>query len=214
MFTGIIEEIGSCIRLQKAGRTGELEVSGEKVLDGLKQGDSLAVQGVCLTVSRISGHRFTMDVSEETLSRSNLGQLNNGSALNLERAVQVRERLGGHIVQGHVDGLAKIDSLTSEGEFYTLRCRVDGSLTRYIVEKGSVSLDGISLTVAKKDEQNGLTVAIIPSTYQATTLQFRRAGDLMNIECDILAKYVESLLSPREGREGLTADALRKHGYI
>jgi len=213
MFTGIIEEIGDCVRVQKGSAGGLLEISASKVTDDLNLGDSLSVQGACLTVSEMHGDRVALDVSPETFSRTNLGSLEPGAKVNLERAVAVGGRLGGHIVQGHVDALATIQALTSQGDFYTLRCQVEGDFERYIVEKGSVALDGISLTVAEKLPAGVFTVAVIPSTIKLTTLQYRNAGDRMNFECDILAKYVESLHGLDSAKKDLSVDFLRQHGF-
>lgn len=214
MFTGIVEEVGECIRLQASGGNAALDVRTAKVIADLNLGDSLSVQGVCLTVRKIAGDRVSLDVSRETLSRTTLGALTPGHEVNLERSLAVNGRLGGHIVQGHVDGIAVVEALQSDRDFAMLRCRVPESLSRYIAQKGSVALDGISLTVAEKLEHGVFTVAVIPTTIQNTTLRFRKAGDKMNVECDVLAKYIESLLQGQLGRQGLSEGFLQEHGFL
>ncbi|HNT34821.1 MAG TPA: riboflavin synthase [bacterium] len=214
MFTGIVEEVGECLRLQASGGTAALEVLVGGIIADLKLGDSLSVQGVCLTVCRIAGNRVSLDVSGETLSRTTLGSLTPGQKVNLERSLAVNGRLGGHIVQGHVDGIAVVQSLQMERDYATLRCRIPASFERYIAEKGSVALDGISLTVAEKSPAGVFAVAVIPTTIQNTTLRFRKAGDRLNLECDVLAKYIESLLQGKQTRQGLSEGFLLEHGFL
>jgi len=192
MFTGIIEEVG---HVRQAG--AKLQVVAKLVLEDLVEGGSIAVNGVCLTAVAIGSDSFTADLAPETLRRSNLGGLVNGSPVNLERPVTLQQRLSGHLVQGHVDAIARVDSLTQlpNGNWW-LRVEMPPELMRYVVEKGSVALDGISLTVAEVNG-NALSVAIIPHTYEHTGLRAASSGTAINVECDVLAKHVERLLSVR-----------------
>lgn len=214
LFTGIIEEIGECLQVRRGSAQGELVISAQKVLDDLKLGDSLAVQGVCLTITRITGNRISLDVSQETLTRTNLGTLSPGGKVNLERALQIGGRLGGHIVQGHVDGPTTIERLEVKNGFATLQCRAWVQHERYIVEKGSVSLDGISLTVANKLPRGAFRVAVIPTTLETTTLKYRKPGDKVNLECDVFAKYIQSLLGIDSENEKMSEDFLRQNGFL
>ena len=193
MFTGIIEEMGLVL---EAGN--RLTVRCETVLGDLVTGGSIAVSGVCLTAVEIGADRFSSDLAPETLERSNLGDLREGSLVNLERPVTLAQRLSGHIVQGHVDGTGELLSLEMlGGDNWWLRVRFPDELLRYVVYKGSIALDGISLTVAKV-EGAIVSVAIIPHTYEQTAIHTRRKGERINIECDVLAKHVERLLAYRE----------------
>ncbi len=212
MFTGIIEEIGFIEGIETR-RTGALvRVRCKTVLEGTEAGASISVNGVCLTAESLSGTSFTATASPETIQRSNLSRLKTGSPVNLERALSPGGRLGGHIVQGHVDGtgeLISLDPLGDDNWWLTLRAPRD--LERYLVSKGSVALDGISLTIASI-ESNVLSATVVPHTYQNTTLKSRKPGDRLNVEIDILAKYVEKFLSMRETPE-LTIEKLREMGY-
>ncbi|MEN6607864.1 MAG: riboflavin synthase [Bryobacteraceae bacterium] len=212
MFTGIIEEIGFIEGIETR-RTGALvRVRCKTVLEGTEAGASISVNGVCLTAESFRDSVFTATASPETIQRSNLSSLKTGSPVNLERALPAGGRLGGHIVQGHVDGtgeLISVDPLGDDNWWLTLRA--PGDLERYLVSKGSVALDGISLTIASI-ESNVLSATVVPHTYQNTTLKSRKPGDRLNIEIDILAKYVEKFLSARE-TSGLTIEKLREMGY-
>lgn len=189
MFTGIVEELG---KVQTAG--ARLTVECSKVLEDLQEGGSIAVNGVCLTALRLTGKSFSADLAPETLRRTNLGDLHEGSTVNLERPLTLSARLSGHIMQGHVDGTGELLALEPLGdENWWLRIRVPPELDRYLVFKGSIAIDGISLTIAAL-EGDQLSVAIIPHTYQMTTLAGYQPGARVNIECDILAKHVEKLL--------------------
>lgn len=210
MFTGIVEEIGTVRRLTQTPRQCALELAAAKVLEGTKIGDSIAVNGVCLTVTAIHADGFTADVMPETLRRSSLGSLKPGSPVNLERAMAADGRFGGHLVAGHIDGTGTIASMTPEGNAVLVTIQVVPSLLRYIVEKGSIAIDGISLTVATVTRSN-FTVSLIPHTGEETTLLRHRPGDLVNLETDIIGKYVEKLLQPEPG--GVTAELLRKNGF-
>ena len=190
MFTGIVEEVGTAAGVG----AHRLTVRAEMVLDGLKLGDSMSVNGACLTVVALEDSTFSVDVSPETLRRTSLGDLAEGQSLNLERPLAVTDRLGGHIVQGHVDGTGRVTSWTPEGDSMILRIRCPKRLMPYIVEKGFVAVDGISLTVVKKGASS-FTLSLIPYTLQNTNLQGKVAGDRVNLEADIVAKYVESMLA-------------------
>jgi riboflavin synthase len=200
MFTGIIEESG---KVETAG--ARLSIACAKVMSDLTLGASIAVNGVCLTAVEIRADGFSADLAPETLERTNLSDLKPGDQVNLERPVTLQTRLSGHIVQGHVDGTGVLESLRELGDGnWELRVRVPPDLDRFLVYKGSIAIDGISLTVASA--QDGLVkVAIIPHTYEATNIATRKAGDRVNIECDILAKHVDRLLKRQTNQETSTA---------
>ena len=190
MFTGIVEEVGAVTSLADFSLT----VAAEKVMEGMRLGDSMAVNGTCLTVVDFGPGRFRVDLAPETLRRTSLGQLNVGSAVNLERPLAASDRLGGHIVQGHVDAAGRVLSIRPEGDCFIFRVRAPKRLMPYIVEKGFVAVDGISLTVVKKGAAS-FTLSVIPYTLANTNLKEKSAGQRVNLEVDILAKYVESLLA-------------------
>ncbi len=190
MFTGIVEEVG--IAAEVGG--DHLTVQAEMVLDGLKLGDSMSVNGACLTVVSLEGSAFSVDLSPETIRRTSLGDLAKGQKVNLERPLAVTDRLGGHIVQGHVDGTGRITSWKPEGDSMILRVRSPKRLMPYIVEKGFIAVDGISLTVVQKGASS-FTLSLIPYTLQNTNLQGKAPGERVNLEADIVAKYVESMLA-------------------
>ena len=199
MFTGIIEELGSVRSVEERGENARLVISARVVTEGTNHGDSISVNGVCLTALDIEPDSFAADVSRETLLRSTLGSLKPGAPVNLERAVTPATRLGGHIVQGHVDARGQFVSVESHGESWTVRIAYPREIGRYLVFKGSVSVEGISLTIA------GLTddyfeIAIIPKTWEVTNLSHLKPGDPVNIEVDILGKYIEKLLATDERR--------------
>jgi riboflavin synthase len=196
MFTGIVQEIGTVRELASAASGARLEVASSLVLERLAVDDSVNVHGVCLTVTQRDARSFSADVVPETLARTTLGRLHLGSSVNLEPAVAAGSSLGGHIVQGHVDGTASVESVERLGEGARLRLRVPSGLGRYLVEKGFVALDGVSLTVAAL-QGDLFDVALIPHTAQRTTLGMLREGDLVNVEVDIIGKYVERLLEAR-----------------
>ena len=191
MFTGLIEEQG---RVLTPPRNGKLNLAASKVTEGLALGDSIAVNGVCLTVSAFSGQRFTADVMPETLHRSNLGELRTGSLVNLERALPATGRFGGHFVSGHIDGVGSLLSVRPEGNALIFSIRAAPELLRGIVEKGSVAIDGISLTVVEVTETL-FSVSVIPHTAAVTTLAGKRPGDRLNLETDMIGKYVLRALS-------------------
>lgn len=212
MFTGIIEEVGYVKSLHRGDKSFTLEVEAEKVLERTLVGDSIATNGVCLTVTSLTGHGFTADVMPETVSRTALGELVSGSPVNLERALSLQTRLGGHIVSGHIDGTGRIADRRQDDTALWLTIECDSKLLRYIIEKGSVTLQGVSLTVARVDARS-FAVSLIPHTQAATTLHQAKVGDLVNIENDIIAKYVEKLLGkgPDNGTDLL--DKMAKYGF-
>ena len=197
MFTGIVEEIGLVEGLEASASEGSarLSVTATKVMDGLKLGDSIAVNGACLTVVTLSDLGFSVDLVLETLRRTNLGSVKPSCGVDLERPLAVSDRLGGHIVQGHVDAVGKVASIRPEGDATIMGFRPPRRLMRYIVEKGFVTVDGISLTVAAR-RISTFTVSVIPYSLDNTVLKERQIGDPVNLEVDILAKYVENLLRP------------------
>lgn len=216
MFTGLIEEVGTVESLERLPAGARLRVRCRTVLEDVREGSSIAVNGVCLTARNLRAESFAADLAPETLTRSNLGDLRPGALVNLERPLSPSGRLGGHIVQGHVDGTGEFLSLEPlGGDNWWLRVRVPPELDRYLVFKGSVAIDGISLTVAAI-EAGVLSVTIVPHTYENTNLRVRRLGDRVNLECDILAKYLEKLLVVREAlpeARRLTLEKLREMGY-
>ena len=215
MFTGIIEEIGTIKGIKRGNRSVVLEVKAKKVLEDLKVGDSIATNGVCLTVISFDSGRFCADVMPETMQRSNLGELRAGSPVNLERALSLNGRLGGHIVSGHVDGMGKIVGREKDENAIRVTIATSGELLRYIVEKGSITIDGISLTVVSVSD-SVFTVSVIPHTRDETTLVKKQVGDNVNLENAVIAKYVEKLMrpaSPAEPKGGLTLDFLLANGF-
>jgi riboflavin synthase len=194
MFTGIVEELGEVTAMTDRGDSVRLTVRGPLVLEGTRRGDSVAVNGVCLTVVDADGQTFTADVMRETLDRSALGALAAGSPVNLERPMRLDGRLGGHLVQGHVDGTGRIEQRTASEHWEVVRISLPQDLERYVVHKGSITVDGVSLTVASV-APGELTVSLIPTTLAMTTLGHKGVGDPVNLEVDVVAKYVERLLS-------------------
>ncbi len=214
MFTGIIEELGTVDRFETLPAGARIRVRCREVLSDLRQGASISVNGVCLTAVCFDASGFSADVSPETLDRSNLGELRTGALVNLERALSPSGRLGGHLVQGHIDGTGEFLGLEPLGNGnWWLTVRVPAELERYVVEKGSIAIDGVSLTVASI-EGNVVATAMIPLTYEQTAFRTRRRGDRVNLECDILAKYVEKLIGGLATRgSDLSIEKLRAMGY-
>lgn len=210
MFTGIIEEIGIIRAITKGAKSAVLMIQAEVIFSDLKVGDSVSTNGVCLTVTSIQGNTYTADVMNETLMRSSLGNLKSGSHVNLERALAANGRFGGHIVSGHVDGTGKILHIKKEDNaiWYTILCKPE--VMHYIVEKGSIAIDGISLTVAKV-ERDHFSVSIIPHTAKETTLSERKVGDVVNLENDVIGKYIEKFT---ESPKGIDEGFLQQYGYI
>jgi riboflavin synthase len=196
MFTGLIGELGSITAIEKGESSAVFTINAPKLIGEIVVGDSVAVNGVCLTATAISGTTFTADVMIQTLSLTSLGQLSVASTVNLELAAQLNSRLGGHMVQGHVDGVAKVVGLTPGDKWAQFDITVPSHLSKYIVNQGSICLDGVSLTVGSIDDSNNVvTVWLIPETLENTNLSTKSAGDLVNVEVDVLAKYVERLLA-------------------
>lgn len=217
MFTGIVEEIGTIKNIKRGNRSIVLEIYASKVLEGMQVGDSVATNGVCLTVTSFSGVSFVVDVMPETMRCTSLGELRAGSRVNLERALPVNGRLGGHIVSGHVDGTGKIVAKEKDENAIWVTIATTPAVSRYIVAKGSIAIDGISLTVVSVSEDT-FKVSIIPHTQSETTLVGKNVGDTVNLENDVLAKYVEKLLLPRENtkteeKKGLSLDFLIANGF-
>ena len=216
MFTGIIEETGTVRHVSLSGNSGRIQIGAELVLSGTRPGDSIAVNGVCLTVTTMDTKSFTADVMAETLRRSNLGQLKAGDLVNLERAMPADGRFGGHIVSGHIDGTGTVAALEQEGNATWVYVRTSPDILALIVEKGSIAIDGISLTVAKVGDRD-FAVSVIPHTSSHTTLLKKRSGDVVNLENDIVGKYVERLLGRKEQEEPrrsrITEEFLRENGF-
>ena len=201
MFTGLVEERGSVVRIDELTDSVRMTVSGPLVTSDARHGDSIAVNGVCLTVVGQEADSFTADVMRETLTRSSLGTLTAGDSVNLERAARLDARIGGHLVQGHVDGTAEVLSISPSDNWTLVRFSLPTELARYVVEKGSITVDGVSLTVVDAGD-DFFSVSLIPETLSATTLGSRVVGDLVNLEVDAIAKYVERLMqwSTRDSR--------------
>lgn len=215
MFTGIIEEIGTVKTVQRSGNNSFIRIQAQKVLEDVNIGDSIAVNGVCLTVTFFDSTVFQADVMNETLNRSSLGELTTGSPVNLERAMSANGRFGGHIVSGHIDGTGVISDIRNDGIAVWYTVSADSSLLRYVVEKGSIAIDGISLTVAKVTENN-FSVSVIPHTAEVTILSTKKKGSIVNLETDIIGKYVEKLFhqdNSTEKKSGITLDFLAKNGF-
>jgi len=209
MFTGIIEEIGRVEKVAAAGGGARVGISAHRTLEGAREGDSIATDGACLTIARLTGSGFEADCSAETLRRTTLGGWRAGTSVNLERAMALGDRLGGHLVQGHVEGTGRLVARRPEGESVMIRFAYPPELGRYIVHKGSIAVSGISLTVASLDDDS-FEVAVIPVTLECTTLGRMPEGTPVNLETDLIAKYVERLL---RASAPLTVEGLREMGY-
>ena len=207
MFTGIIEEIGRVTAVS----SGKLAIAATKVLQGMEQGGSISVNGACLTVNEFSSNSFSVDIMPETLKRTNLGLLRAGDGVNLEMPLTMEKFLGGHLVQGHIDDTGRIASVTQQGETTLVRVEAPLGIRRYIVEKGFMAVDGISLTVVNIDAVS-FTVSVVNYTLKNTVLGNRKTGDIVNLEVDIIAKYVERF--NKSSSSGITIDFLREHGFI
>ncbi|MBQ1971099.1 MAG: riboflavin synthase [Treponema sp.] len=217
MFTGIIEEIGTIKSINSNGISSQLCINANKILEDTKIGDSIAVNGVCLTVTSIKSNLFTADVMAETLRRSNLGSLIPQSKVNLERAMPANGRFGGHIVSGHIDGTGTIVETKPEGNAVWIKINCSDNLLKYIIHKGSITIDGISLTVAKVTDSD-FSVSIIPHTAANTTLLQKKSGDVVNLENDVVGKYIEKLLSfqkidEQKPQSKITEEFLRQNGF-
>ena len=217
MFTGIIEQIGTIKSINSNGISSQLCISTNTILEDTKIGDSIAVNGVCLTVTSIKSNLFTADVMAETLRRSNLGSLIPQSKVNLERAMPANGRFGGHIVSGHIDGTGTIVETKPEGNAVWIKINCSDNLLKYIIHKGSITIDGISLTVAKVTDSD-FSVSIIPHTAANTTLLQKKSGDVVNLENDVVGKYIEKLLSfqkidEQKPQSKITEEFLRQNGF-
>ncbi|MBN1795402.1 MAG: riboflavin synthase [Sedimentisphaerales bacterium] len=213
MFTGLIEKVCQVKSAHRTGDSLKLSVDISSLAGQSKAGDSIAVNGACLTVTAVNGVVADFDVSGETLGKSNLGEINSGSVVNIERAMKADGRFGGHFVQGHVDGTAKIEKIAQEGEFWRIRFGADKNLLGQMVNKGSVAVDGISLTIASMNDK-GFEVAVIPETFRKTTLGKAKIGDLVNIEIDLIVKVIQKQLSNiLPAKEGLTLEKLQDLGF-
>ena len=211
MFTGIIEEIGKVLKFERHENNAVLTVECKKILDGIKIGDSISVNGVCQTVVKFDNTSFSAELSKQTLDVTNFSSLKTGEFVNLERALMPSSRMGGHIVQGHVDKTAELLKIEKLDEFYNMYFETDE--TRLIVPKGSIAVDGISLTVADVND-TCFEIAVIPHTYQNTNLQYLKIGDTVNVETDILGRYVEKFLSPNDNKSNITMEFLAENGYV
>lgn len=209
MFTGIIEELAKIRKITK----DRITIECKTVLDDIKLGDSIAMNGVCLTVTEIFSDGYSADISPETFDVTTLGRLSNGDYVNLERALPANGRLGGHIVSGHIDGVGKFLSCKKDGGFYNLEFLLPENVAKYTVHKGSIAINGISLTIAEAKE-NTVKVAIIPHTFENTNLKYLKTGDFVNIETDVLARYVEKFLSTRDNKSGINLALLQENGFL
>ena len=216
MFTGIIEEVGVIKSIRMGAQSAVITIEAEKVLEDIQLGDSIAMNGVCLTVTSFEKNSYSVDVMHETLRRTNLGELKGGSRVNLERAMAADGRFGGHIVAGHVDGPGVITSMKQDDNAVWITIETDASVLKYIVEKGSITIDGISLTVAEVDSRS-FAVSVIPHTGVHTTLLEKKPGDTVNLETDMVGKYVEKLLGYKEQEQkpksNITMEFLMEHGF-
>lgn len=212
MFTGIVEELGKVAALETHAGGAKIVIAARTVTQGTSDGDSIAVNGVCLTALNIEPDSFSADVSQETLDRSTLGSLHPNSPVNLERAVTPSTRLGGHIVQGHVDGRGTFISAANCGDFWTVRIGYPADIGQYLVYKGSVSVEGISLTIASLTD-TWFEIAIIPKTWELTNLSSLKPGDEVNLEADIIAKYIERIISYRKPENPITMEMLKDAGF-
>ena len=217
VFTGIVEELGIVRALRLLPESGQLTLEGKKVLNGTQIGDSIAINGVCLTVLRQSENEFTVDVMAETLTKTNLAELKSGSRVNLERALQLQTRLGGHLVSGHVDGVGNIRRITPWGIAQVYEISTPPALLSYILPKGSIAIDGISLTVIDV-EADYFTVSLIPHTFKETTLGLKGIGASVNLETDLIGKYVARFMglnsTPTKNKKDLSLGFLAENGFI
>ena len=212
MFTGIIEEVGSIDRIQNGAYSAVLIIKAKEILTDVKIGDSIAVNGVCLTVTSLWENKFSADIMHETLDRTGLSSLKSGSHVNLERAMILNGRFGGHIVAGHIDGVGKVIRTWKDDNAIWYNIQADKSVMKYIVEKGSIAIDGISLTVAEVRENNFL-ISAIPHTVEVTVLKEKIAGELVNIETDVIGKYIEKFINNPKKENGISKEFLIENGF-
>ncbi len=213
MFTGLVEETGQVRSIARQSNFQRMDIAAQKVLEGMAIGDSVNIDGACQTVVAFDERSFSVETISETLARTTLGQFQNGRAVNLERALRLGDRLGGHIVQGHIDEVGKIAAISQAPGEWRIRIATPETLRPYIAGKGSITVDGISLTVAEVDA-GGFTIAVIPHTFDNTVLSQRRIGDGVNLEVDVIARYIERLLNAgSDPRAAMSFDKLREMGY-
>ena len=213
MFTGLVEEVGHVRHVARQGSFQRMQIAAASVLEGMAVGDSVNVDGACQTVVAFDGASFSVETVAETLSRTTLGQFQSGRPVNLERAMRLGDRLGGHLVQGHVDGVGHIAALQQADGEWRIRIAAPAELQRYIAGKGSIAVDGTSLTVAALSAE-GFTISVIPHTFDHTVLSQRRVGDAVNLEVDVIARYIERLLAAgSDSSTGLSFETLREMGY-
>jgi riboflavin synthase len=214
MFTGIIEELGKISEFEMRGDGARVKISAQTVTENTIEGDSIAVNGVCLTAINVKENSFAADVSNETLRRSALGKLKVGAKVNLERAVTPTTRLGGHLVQGHIDARGEFLGAIQNGDFWTVRVGFPGEIAKYLIYKGSISVEGISLTIANLSGDS-FEIAVIPKTWNQTNLHTLKSGDNVNLEVDMIAKYVERIMLYGQNKpDGVTIEKLQKLGFV
>lgn len=215
MFTGLIEEVGEVRSVLRGKKSAQIVIRGSKVLEGITVGDSVSTNGVCLTVVNFVKDTLTVDVMPETMRRSNLKFLQSHGKVNLERALKMCDRLGGHLVSGHIDGIGVVEAITHEENATWITIGASEKILRYVIEKGSIALDGTSLTVAEVNEDN-FKVSIIPLTRIKTILLSKKIGDFINIECDMIGKYIEKFMVPKERKEksSFNLDFLKANGFL
>lgn len=212
MFTGIVEEIGRIEKIKNGTKSSALTINGKLILEGIKLGDSIAVNGVCLTVTSFTANAFTADVMHETLNRTSFLNLKVGNGVNLERAMPANGRFGGHIVSGHIDGIGKIMKIQKDDNAVWYTIKADEHIIKYIVEKGSIAIDGISLTVATL-QKDSFSVSVIPHTASQTILSLKAVGDMVNLENDVIGKYIERFLSFDQQKSNITKEFLYVNGF-
>ncbi|MFD3155472.1 riboflavin synthase [Haloimpatiens sp. FM7330] len=216
MFTGLVEEIGVVESIRKGLKSAQINIKAKNILEGIKLGDSISTNGVCLTVTAFTSNSFCVDVMPETMRRSNLKNLKKGSKVNLERALKSGDRFGGHIVSGHIDGIGIIKSFDKEDNAIWVTVEASKNILKYIVNKGSIAIDGISLTVAYADNEI-FKVSIIPHTKEETTLISKKVGCEVNLECDVVGKYIERLMCFKDSnvtKKSIDIDLLKENGFI
>lgn len=216
MFTGIVEEVGSLEKLTLGGGFGVIEIRANKVLENTKIGDSIASNGVCLTVLEMTKSSFKANVMGETLEKSSLGSLKSGNKINLERAIKLEDRFGGHIVSGHIDGVGKITDIEKKVDGIWFTISASKEILKYIIYKGSIAIDGISLTVAYVDDEK-FKVSVIPHTLENTILYEKKVQSVINLECDVVGKYIEKLVNNKDkeikNESNVTMEFLRENGF-
>jgi len=214
MFTGIVEETGKVLRINRAYKSASVLIECKKIIEESKTGDSVSVNGLCLTVKNIRKKSMEFTLSSETIIRSTFSKWKSGDTVNLERALKLSDRLGGHIVQGHVDCTTNITGMKKEGDFRVFNFALPKTISKYIADKGSIAIDGISLTIAGSSEKN-FKIAVIPETYKNTNMQYYKINSTVNIEVDILAKYIENILKSKlQSETGITIDKIREAGFL